>query len=456
MESHYRSRSWFKAIKELGELYIVSVMPEERKIFKSEGVPNGNILDLHEPKVEEVELQVAHQYIQKFESKFELNVFDIALMDRTIKNKDYDYILKYAYIVAKKSEHFVLKNNIEVVFLEATWMHEIFMCNICKYFSIPVFNIQISKIIPNRFFFFKGYLNSTFYERKNKNLTIKAVIEKVSLLDKDSKPQYFDKLSNRNKFKLSKLLVLYDLVRLSFLNYSNKNIQPSWHRALVKKIASIMRAFVLTRSNLFVVNSNIVNLKYVLITLHVQPEASIDVLGSKFSDQIGFVQDIARTTPSSHMVVVKEHPHAIGSRKSEFYEKLRENPNVILAHPYEDSRELIKRSDLVLSNTGTSSLEAALAGVPSSVASEMYFSSILSTPVFNPCVDSVRRLIQIGKEWKRDTNRRKKAVQSLIDIESNSFVGNLWEFKIDRSVLEKENIKSLRVAFEEVIDTVAL
>jgi len=183
----------------------------------------------------------------------------------------------------------------------------------------------------------------------------------------------------------------------------------------------------------------------------VQPEASIDVLGSKFSDQIGFVQDIARSTPSSHMVVVKEHPHAVGSREFKFYKKLKENPNVILAHPHEDSRELIKKADLVLSNTGTSSLEAALAGVPSAVASTMYFSSILSSSVFNPCVDSVGCLIQNGKEWKRKVVG-KKVVQSLIDIEQNSFVGNLWEFKIDPSVLSEMNIKDLRSAFSEVID----
>ena len=453
MESHYRSRSWFKAIKDLGELYIVSVIPEEREIFKSQGVLSNSILDLHNPKIGGVEFKDARQYIQEFEIRLKLNIFNIAMMDRTIKNKGYEYIIEYAYLIVKKVEDFILKNDIDIVFLEATWMHEILTCEICKNLSIPVFNVQISKIIPNRFFFFKGYLNNSFYERKVKGLNAKEIYKKVMLLDKNNKPQYFDKLSNRNKFKLSKLIVLYDIIRLSVLGYSNKNVQPDWRKSLIRKIVSIIKAYILTKSNFFIANNKITNLRYVLITLHVQPEASIDVLGSKFSDQIGFVQDIARSTPSSHMVVVKEHPHAVGSRSNGFYKKLCENPNVILAHPHEDSRELIKKSDLVLSNTGTSSLEAALAGVPSAVASKMYFSSILSTSIFNPCTDSVSSLIQNGSKWRCKVDRE-KVIHSLVDIEKNSFLGNLWEFKIDRSVLDGENIENLRAAFKEVIDGV--
>ena len=455
IESHYRSRSWFEAIKDLGNLYIMSTMPEEKKIFKSQGVNDRIILDLHEPKIASINLNDAKKYIIKLEKKLEINVIDLALMDRTIKLKNYDYIIKYSYFVSKKIETFVLNNNINIVFMESTWLHEILTCKICEHYSISVFNIQISKILSNRFFFFKGYLNQKFYKRCCSNVGLKSAIENISNPGSIDKPQYFDKLSKRNKITFSKFKVLYDIIRLSIFGYNNKNIQQNWLKSLILKVLSIGKASFLMKTKFFCNANKITNLKYILVTLHVQPEASIDVLGARFSDQIGFVQDIARSTPSSHFVVVKEHPHAIGGRKSGFYKKIKSSPNVILANPYEDSRALIKKADLVLSNTGTSSLEAALFGVPSSVASKMYFSEILSTPSFNPCIDSIGDLIEKGEQWKCKFDKN-EAINSLLEIEKHSFEGNLWEFKIDPSVLSKKNIKNLKKAFTEVIGTVDL
>ena len=36
VESHYRSRSWFLALKDIGLTHIISVMPEEYILFKNQ------------------------------------------------------------------------------------------------------------------------------------------------------------------------------------------------------------------------------------------------------------------------------------------------------------------------------------------------------------------------------------------------------------------------------------
>ena len=47
VESHYRSRTWFAALKNIGLTHIISVMPEEFLIFKNAGFPTSNILNLY-------------------------------------------------------------------------------------------------------------------------------------------------------------------------------------------------------------------------------------------------------------------------------------------------------------------------------------------------------------------------------------------------------------------------
>ncbi len=37
VESHYRTRSWFLALKDIGLTHIISVMPEEYKLFIKNG-----------------------------------------------------------------------------------------------------------------------------------------------------------------------------------------------------------------------------------------------------------------------------------------------------------------------------------------------------------------------------------------------------------------------------------
>ena len=71
--------------------------------------------------------------------------------------------------------------------------------------------------------------------------------------------------------------------------------------------------------------------------MHVQPEASIDVVGTKYSNQIEFVRNIANTTPNEYSIIVKEHSHAIGNRSINFYKSLLEIPNVVLLHPNENA-----------------------------------------------------------------------------------------------------------------------
>jgi len=450
-ESHYRSRSWFKALDGLGDIFIVSVNKEEKELFLLDGVKEENILDLHNPNLADISLSNAIDYLSKMESSLDFCVNNIVMMDRTLRLTNHEYIAKYVYLVLLKIHEFIKSKDINIVFMEPTWTHEIVSCLLCKHLNIPVFGPTKCKILPNRFFLFTGYLNNEHFIRKNATNGKELASSLVdTVLAYEKKPQYFDHFVNKNKFKLEKFKVLYNIIKLSILGKSNVNIQPPWIKSVRKKLTAILRSPYLLKFARFVKQSDISS-PYILIPLHVQPEATIDVLGAKFTDQIDFVRQIVRTTPVDHLIVVKEHPHAIGDRDSHFYKQLTSMSRVLILNPYEDSRMAIERASFVISNTGTGSLEAAIIGIPSVTATEMYFNELLVSPSFNPVTDSVADLLIKSEAWKKKFSIINIKDQ-LSNIKKNTFEGNPGAFNLDPTVLSNSNIDNLKLAFSEAIN----
>lgn len=452
VESHYRTRSWFAAIKSLDELFILSVLPEEKKLFVDGGVLNNKILDLHNPCLAKIEFNKAVKYLTEIEDKMSFSFNKIVRMDRTMRLNNYEYIVKYYYYITKNIITFIEKMNIEIVIMEPTWSHEIILCNICEYMKIPVFAPVKDKILPNRFFMFQGYLRDKPFLRGENKINQDVTDKVIALVKRGEKPQYFDKFSNRNRLNFNKFKVLYEITRLTVFGLMNKNIQPKLHLSIIKKVAAIYRVQFFTYFNKFSKLSDL-ELPYILITLHVQPEAGIDVVGSSFSNQLQFVRQIARTTPAGYYVLVKEHPHDFGRRNAYFYNELYKLPNVRVLGPHENSFDAIKEARLVISTAGTSSFEAALMGIPAITAVNMYFQDLMVMDSFDPNVDQISDVLLKAKKWKESFDNE-KTIKILNNMQTNVFVGNPGDCMIDPNVLSKENIRNLRDSFSEVINSI--
>jgi hypothetical protein len=451
MESHYRSRSWFRALIGLGELYIVSVLPGERRLFLSSGIKSGNILDLHNPQFNQVNYEQSRDFLADAEVRYKFIANEVILSDRTLRLKSDEYVTAYLAYIIEKIEHFIDINKIGVTFIEPTWAHEILTCRICEAKGVTVWAPVKSKLLPDKFFFFHGDKNEVSFERRAPTDVQEITAQVLKSVDLRNKPQYFGKFNTRSKLTLAKFKVFFDITMLAILGHKNSNIQAHWWAAISRKVAAITRAPFLIRFAGFCKQSDIAD-PYVLVTLHVQPEASIDVVGGKYADQLNFIRCVARSTPSSHVVVVKEHPHAFGDRPLSFYRELLAIPRVCIMSPWEESRVAIVGADLVISNTGTSSLEAAILGIPAVTATRMYFSSLMITPEFNPSIQSVASILSASKGW---TERYSESwIKSQLQvIAKNIFKGNCGDFKTDPNVMTDKNIQYLRLAFREVIDS---
>lgn len=99
--------------------------------------------------------------------------------------------------------------------------------------------------------------------------------------------------------------------------------------------------------------------------LHYEPEASIDVLGTPYRDQLELIERIASCLPVNCTLYVKEHPHMNpGARPIGFYRKLARINGVKLLDQGINGHEVIWRCKGVVTIAGTTGFEALFYGKP--------------------------------------------------------------------------------------------
>jgi hypothetical protein len=91
-------------------------------------------------------------------------------------------------------------------------------------------------------------------------------------------------------------------------------------------------------------------------------------LGAPFYlDQFTLIKNVAKSLPIGYKLVVKDHPQMRhrGWRSINEMKKIMDVPCVELVHPLSNSVELIKKSSLVFTINGSTSIEAAIYQKPS-------------------------------------------------------------------------------------------
>ncbi|MDC3063358.1 hypothetical protein OA253_01955 [Alphaproteobacteria bacterium] len=438
-ESQYRTRSWVKALKKNKNLFILSVLTEEYKLFLDIGIPKNKICNLNHKNLNlEQKISKIKNFLNYFEKNYSLNINKYILMDRTLRTKKDNVILQYVYNIITREIDFIKKNKIQLIFMEATWFHELILCKIAEKLKIPVLVPVRDKIISNKFYFFYGENRENFFKRPKRTARFNET-------NSQHKTPYYDYLSKRNKITFNKIIIFFRLLRLSILDFNNPFIQAPFHEQVSVKILSIFRQIIFK----FYLNfyHPRIDEKFILIPLHVQPEAGIDVIGEKFSNQLEFIRQIARTTPVNFKIYVKEHPHDFGRRRLNFYNSLKEIPLVKLINPNFSNKTLIQNAELIISVAGTTSLEASIIGKKAVTAAKSQFNKIMIKPKFDPFNQEVNELV--NSPIKPNLYKNKNYLRSL---QRNLFEGKIMDSKVDRSVMDNENIQKLRKAFNEVIN----
>jgi len=335
--------------------------------------------------VNKIEKKPDLAYLKSFEERYEINLVHIAYTDRLFYkeyNKYYsfsheeilsllenecrffesildeikpDYVLlglfnqQYQYLLYQMCQ----RKSISMIFLEPMRFGDRFLVTDQMFYDpegTPE-KIQIhaeKKSKKEILSFFKEFKPLRFYKQINPTSTYK--------------PKKLDKIKAFSNFLLTS-----DALDDMYANYgkTKKNI-------LLKGTASVNS--VITKRRVSFIDKNFEkkipeNSPFIYFPMHVDPEKVLLMGAPYFTDQIPVIKNIAKSIPVDFKLYVKEHPGMkwVGWRPESYYKDILNIPNVVLVHPSVSSEEIMKKSSLVITIRGTSSLEAAFYEKPSIV-----------------------------------------------------------------------------------------
>lgn len=308
--------------------------------------------------------------------EFKLN--ELIHGDRTLRfyqNWATDYLIN----IQKPIYDFIWQNKIRLVLGEITWAHELLIHRICiqrKELECRFLNPHTVRIPNGRFAFFEDEFQSKIYKSSPIDQLEPSIrVQQNSIAVKIEKPDYLalnDKALKKASSAKARLFKVKRFITEENIDPNDPTLIPDrWIRFKVRVAEEINRElyrFVKRKSF-----ADIKGKKYVYVALHKQPEASIDVMGRYYDDQLQNIINLWRIVPDDWFVVVKEHTNAIGDRPPKFYRALSRLKNVCLVNEKTDSHDLIMHSELVATVTGTVAYEAALMGKKSITFSQAFF-----------------------------------------------------------------------------------
>ena len=196
--------------------------------------------------------------------------------------------------------------------------------------------------------------------------------------------------------------------------------------------------------------------EYVLYALHTQPESSIDVAGSYFSDQIALLTFIARSLPVTHELNVKVHPADMDGKRLSFYRTIASIPGVRLIDYAVDSRRLVAGAAIVFTLTGTIGYEAALLGKPVITFANNYF-NVFPTVYRCEAPPQLPGLISIALAPRTASADDASIVTALADLRASVFDGEVnRNYGVDSAPLSAVDLKNLGEAYDTLFRTLVI
>lgn len=370
----------------------------------------------------------------------ENNLEDIKLnellwSDRVLKinQQNQDYLKTIANYIYK----FLKKNQINIIFGEFTWSYEIVISRVAKILNIPYYNMQSVRYPSNRFLFFSNEKQNLFFIR-NKPQT------RISVNEEDNKYEKYiiEKTKNINNLKY----IFIKAFKLFTNDYFDRN-DPTYTSKYLRTTNFILK--LINKFTYFIIpkidKKKLKQKNYIIYYLQKNPEATVDIKGMYYSDQINNIINIWKILPKNFQLIIKEHPNCIGDRNIFFYKKLLKLKNVFLIknEDLKDNEKFVINSYATFSIASTASLQSAYKKIPSFTFGETFFNCL-------------KYSIKLSLEDLRNS----KNLESLIDTkikekndDENFYLKNSFEgYLILDNLKDTNNLTKIKEAISEVIE----
>lgn len=197
---------------------------------------------------------------------------------------------------------------------------------------------------------------------------------------------------------------------------------------------------------------------FVYVPLSFQPERTTSPQGGIYHDQILMVETLSSALPEGWRIFVKEHPSQwwlrgktrySSARYRGYYERLARIPHVVLVPIDTKSAQLLERSKVVATTTGTAGWESLLRGKPAIIFGIPWYRDCPGTlPVAS--VEDCRRAFARVRDGHR--NDQSDMLAYLKALEEVSIRAHISDPPSDSP--QEEPLENMRIISERVLKTI--
>jgi hypothetical protein len=182
--------------------------------------------------------------------------------------------------------------------------------------------------------------------------------------------------------------------------------------------------------------------RYALFPLQVEPEVSTSMFAPYCTDQVGVVEDIARSLPIDLVLYVKEHPVMMGRRPLRDYQRMARIPNVRLLRAGLSTSALVSRAAAVVTITSTVGWEAVVLERPVILLGNVWYDGCGLVDKISSVVELKAAFARV-QAWTPDRERLLKYLSAVID---GTYLGEVDNPHYNPRVLSAENVRHLSAA----------
>lgn len=446
-----------KALESKGfEVFWVSVLNADARHLERNGVSSGHVLNVNagfQPGTKS--LEECGRELATFENDSDPKINDIILMDRLISRKNWRFSVQYLHHVATSVSRFYQQNEIGLVSSWRDTAVQMVSMLAARREGIP-FVIPTRIRIPQEIYGFctahhtesfiplrapdtrdvewanqfllafqsRGVAPALKKATRNFSDILRLMPSHLRAFSYEFRRSFADVGNDYTRYPISRLLAMYLTRRVNLVRYKLRN--PAERDVLPDQ-------------------------QYCLYTLHTQPESSIDVQGSYFSNQIELIRHIIRSLPATHRLYVKVHPTDVDGKPLEYYRSIKQIPGVVLVDYSVDTRTLLKNASIVFALTGTIAYEAGLLHKPVVVFARNYFNAL---PTIHRCDAPTQLPALVGKllsDYTPPPDYRDRTVSFLAALRASCFDGEVSRtYGASNEGLRQSDLEELQRAYETV------
>jgi len=180
---------------------------------------------------------------------------------------------------------------------------------------------------------------------------------------------------------------------------------------------------------------------FAFMPLLLQPEENIDLVSTRFNNQIETARLIAMSLPADMQLVIKDHPYMIEKRPTSYLEKIKHLPNVKIINSSIPNWKIFEKAKIVIATSGTSVFEASILDVPIIQLGNLGTIRMLPNVYHHNDIKNIKEKIKnvLKNQIDREGNYKK-----MLEYVHAAFVKgqkyNLWDDQILKNISLKESL----------------